>query len=470
MVRFKLQGVTLNTKETMIFPLVKYIQPIWYYNLVPKADVFSTFIHHPDANRIEDDSLCLDHQYETDRAKYLDIGYRYWWKGGMNTIDRKGLNQFNEDFQTPFTLKDQYIFIRKYWKPQWVNYVFFRRLLAFKNPLKEFRAFNATQHIKHSILHDSPLEFIGYKRFESKLIEIGAKVSVIIPTLNRYEYLQDVLRDLEKQEFKNFDVIVVDQSEKFDPSFYEQFKLKIEVIHQQEKLLWTARNRAVKLTDSEFLLFFDDDSRVEPDWISQHLKCLDYFDAQISAGVSISKIGAKVPKSYSYFRWADQFDSGNAMVRRSVFEQIGLFDLQFNKQRMGDGEFGLRAYSLGVKSVSNPYAKRLHLKVSSGGLRDMGSWDGFRPKKWFAPKPIPSVIYFYKKYFPGDFVREGVILGVSMSNVKFHHKSSKAIILFSLVLSIILLPKLLIQVARAYNQANRMLREGDQIESLSIRE
>jgi glycosyltransferase involved in cell wall biosynthesis len=315
---------------------------------------------------------------------------------------------------------------------------FLRRLLAFKNPYKEFKAFRATQHIPCLDLYSNPLKFEGYKKFESNLVKAGVKVSVIIPTLNRYEYLQDVLFDLEKQEFKNFDVIVIDQSDNFDASFYEKFKLEIKVIHQQEKLLWTARNRAVKFTDSEFLLFFDDDSRVEPDWISEHLKCLDYFDAQISAGVSISKIGAKVPKSYSYFRWADQFDSGNAMVRRSVFEQIGLFDLQFNKQRMGDGEFGMRAYMSGVRSVSNPYAKRLHLKVSSGGLRDMGSWDGFRPKKWFAPKPIPSVIYFYKKYFPKDFVREGVILGVAMSNVKFHHKSSKVMMSFSVLLSVII--------------------------------
>lgn len=450
------------------FSLVKYIQPTWYFNILPKADVFPTFTHYPKTNLIEDETLCLDQNYETDRAKYLDIGYRYWWMGGMNTIDLRGLKQFNEDFQTPVTLKDQYIFIRKHWKPQWVKYVFFRRLLAFKNPYREFKAYSTTKYVKCLDLYSNPLKFEGYEKFESNLVKAGVKVSVIIPTLNRYEYLQDVLLDLEKQEFKNFDVIVIDQSDNFNAAFYEKFKLKIEVIHQQEKLLWTARNRSVKFTDSEFLLFFDDDSRVEPDWISEHLKCLDYFEAQISAGVSISKIGAKVPKSYSYFRWADQFDSGNAMVRRSVFEQIGLFDLQFNKQRMGDGEFGMRAYMAGVRSVSNPNAKRLHLKVSSGGLRDMGSWDGFRPKKWFAPKPIPSVIYFYKKYFPNDFVREGVILGVAMSNVKFHHKSSKSMISFSVLLSIILLPKLLIQVARAYSKANKMLQKGDQIEYLSI--
>ena len=44
-------------------------------------------------------------------------------------------------------------------------------------------------------------------------------VSVVIPTLNRYTYLKDVLEDLEKQDYENFEVIVVDQSEPFQKNF-----------------------------------------------------------------------------------------------------------------------------------------------------------------------------------------------------------------------------------------------------------
>ena len=64
---------------------------------------------------------------------------------------------------------------------------------------------------------------------------------------------------------------------------------------------------------------------------------------------------------------------------------------------MGDGEFGLRAYLKGFKSINNPKAERLHLKVSSGGLREMGSWDGFRSTVFLLP--IPSVLYFFRRYW-----------------------------------------------------------------------
>jgi glycosyltransferase involved in cell wall biosynthesis len=291
-------------------------------------------------------------------------------------------------------------------------------------------------------------------------------VAVIIPTLNRYQYLKDALHDLEKQSYKNFEVIVVDQSEQFNRSFYNQFALCLKIIKQKEKLLWTARNKAVKLTKAEYLLFFDDDSRVESNWIQEHLKCLDFFNAAISAGVSLAVAGQKISPGYNFFRWADQFDSGNAMIKRDVMKQIGMFDEKFNGQRMGDGEFGFRAYVNGVRSISNPKAFRIHLKVKEGGLREMGSWDGFRPKKWFAPKPVPSVIYSFKKYFPPYLYGNAILIGIMLSNVSYKHKRSNKMLLLSILLTIIKAPVLWIQYIKAKNIANKMLREDETVAKL----
>jgi glycosyltransferase involved in cell wall biosynthesis len=240
----------------------------------------------------------------------------------------------------------------------------------------------------------------------------------------------------------------------------------MKLINQKERALWKARNTAIKESKGEYLLFFDDDSRVESDWIYQHLKALDFFKVDISDGVSLSVVGGKIPVNYSFFFWADQFDSGNALVKRNVFSKTGLFDLQFDKMRMGDGEFGLRAYLNGFRSISNPHAKRIHLKVSSGGLREMGSWDGFRPKSFLKPKPIPSVIYFFKKYFPSEYAREGVILGVLLSIVPYKYKGKRMMLALSVFLTFLLLPLIAYQVLISYRKANEMLRIGSKIEWL----
>jgi len=163
-------------------------------------------------------------------------------------------------------------------------------MLSLHNWFKEVNAFLATRNVQKTNLFADPVDYPGYENFDSPLLKAQPLVAVIIPTLNRYIYLKDVLLDLEKQDYKNVEIIVVDQSDNFDQAFYLQFSLSIKLIRQTEKKLWTARNNAVKYTKAELLLFFDDDSRVEPNWISEHIRCIDFFNADISAGVSIAVV------------------------------------------------------------------------------------------------------------------------------------------------------------------------------------
>lgn len=396
----------------------------------------------------------IDTRFETLSARLADSGYNLCIRGKLLQSTAEDIKQ-QHALPAP-TLKDEYTFVRKYWGTPWATFALLVRLITFKNPFKEITAYFATSKIKRINAHAQPFIDTSYATFQSSLVVAAPLVAVIIPTLNRYTYLKDVLHDLEKQSYKNFEVIVFDQSDNFDSNFYDQFNISIRLTYQKQKLLWTARNNAVKVTTAQYLLFFDDDSRVDENWIAEHLKCIDFYKADISAGVSIAALGQKRPQSYDYFRWADQFDSGNAMVKRVVFKHIGLFDEKFNGQRMGDGEFGYRAYLNGFKSMSNPNASRVHLKVGSGGLREMGSWDGFRPKKWFAPKPVPSVVYLLKKYLSKPLYRNSILIGIMLSNVPYKYKRSNKMLLLSMLLTIIKAPILLIQFNKAKTIAAKM--------------
>ena len=450
----------------MIFTFNRYLQPAWKFNVLPKSNMASSCYYHPHILPLQEDiALPTDERFETESARHADIGLRAWNRGVLTYASGGAIDKIRH--MPPPSVKDEYTFTYKYSGKFWATYVLLRRLLAFKNPVDEIRAYANGWKVKQVNRCAEPLQREGYHTFDSPLLQQAPLVSVIIPTLNRYTYLRNVLLDLEQQDYANFEVIVVDQSEPYDALFFTQFKLKLQVVHQKEKLLWTARNNAVKMSKADYLLFFDDDSRVAPDWITQHVKTLDYFDADISAGVSLAVIGAKVPENYSYFRWADQFDSGNALVKRSVFHQVGLFDLNFNKQSMGDGEFGLRAYQQGMRSISNPYARRTHLKVSAGGLREIGHWDGFRPKKWFAPKPIPSVVYLYKKYYPKALCREAIFMGVLLSNVSYKNKRNSYMLVVSLLLTVVKAPLLLVQYLKARRIALAMLQKENTIEPLN---
>jgi GT2 family glycosyltransferase len=385
----------------------------------------------------------------------MDAAWNIFHAGYIGKGSEPGLNVWSEQ---QYSIDDEYRFIQKNFNSIWCIYILIIRIISFHNPYKEFMGWWKTKNVKRVKYATQPYGYPIYNEFASRLIEEQPLVSVIIPTLNRYEYLKDGLKDLEKQTYKNFEVIVVDQSEPFDESFYAPWNFRIRYWNQTEKALWKARNDAISTAQGKYILLYDDDSRVEPNWIEQHLKTLEFFDADISSGVSISTVGAKVPEHYSYFRWSDQLDTGNVLIKRQVFEKIGLFDRQFEKQRMGDGEFGLRAYLVGFRNISNPYAKRLHLKVGEGGLRQMGSWDGWRPKSILSPRPIPSVLYLYRKYFGKRIAFYMILLNLPSSVVPYRWKDRMVFLPFVIPVCIIMLPILLIQVCSSWMKSTQMLK------------
>jgi len=443
----------------MLFRFLKYLQPVHYFSLKRKngQGVFPIASEIPQAIL---EQLKEEEHYVSKTSTSYDLSWQAIHKGyigDVNTLDA---------IET-LPVYDEYVFTRKYFNSAWVFYVLLLRLLSLKNPIKEIGSWYTSRHVKRSDFLNHPIKYNNWKDYASPLLKEMPRVTVIIPTLNRYQYLFDVLKDLEKQDYKNVEVIVVDQSEPFQKPFYETFSLNLKVRYQKEKALWLARNTAIEEANGDYILLFDDDSRVQSDWISNHMKALDFFNADLSSGVSISKIGAEIPKHYSFFRLSDQLDTGNVLLKKEVFKSIGLFDRQYEKQRMGDGEFGLRAYRHGFLNISNPFSDRLHLKVDSGGLREMGSWDAFRTKKWFAPRPIPSVLYFFRTYFGTQPSKYALLRTVPMSIMPYQFKKNKPLQVIGVLVSMLILPLIGFQVLKSWRLSTKKLKQGPLIKPLN---
>ena len=437
------------------------VKPIWYYNLKIESGKNNYWINYKKINNNYRKILDCNNYYESEKSFSYDLAYQMWHKGVLK-FDQKYL--LSAKYEEPSSLNDQYIFIRRMFKPRWVYFSFIARLLSFKVSINEINVMVKTRFIKQINLSAPNHEYKNYEFFHSKYEEQKKLVSIIIPTLNRYKYLNDVLKDLENQTYKNFEVIIVDQSDQFNSKIYNKYQLNINLVYQKEKALWMARNTGIKKARGKYLLFFDDDSRVKPDWLLEHLKCLDYFNADISAGVSKSRIGSPIPAHYNYFRWADQLDTGNVLIKRKVFQKCGLFDTQFEGMRMGDGEFGLRAYLKGFKSINNPKAERIHLKVATGGLREMGSWDGIRSTSFFQPVPIPSIVYFFRKYWGTKKTIIFLLQIIPISLSPYILKGKSIGYLLSLLIFFITFPIILIRFYKSWIIAEEMLDEGELIE------
>ena len=408
----------------------------------------------------------FDKKYKSDNSALMELSFLMIMKGWIYNKNYEYQLFSNEIDQKPEVI-DEFRSLRKNFNSIWSLIYFLYCIFSFKNPINVCFSFIKTIKIKRIPLFSG---FMGNKSIKQNnglgLVKKEILIRVVIPTYNRYDSLHNVLRDLESQDYQFFSITVIDQSSPFKVNFYDKYDLNIKVIRQEEPKLWSARNKAIIESDETIIALLDDDSRLDQNWITKHLQCLDYYDADISAGVSISIKGGKVPENYSYYRLADQFDTGNAMLYRKVFESCGLFDEQFEGMRMGDAEFGLRAYQTGFLSISNPEAGRIHLKIDKGGLRQMGSWDALRPTKIISPRPIPSVLYFSRKYFGTQKTLKYLLVNIPFSLTFYNNKSKKIALLFSLILSIIFSPLLILQIIWSWKKADKMLKSGPKIPNI----
>ncbi|MGB3342500.1 MAG: glycosyltransferase family A protein [Aequorivita sp.] len=444
----------------MLFKFLKYLHPTHYFQL-NRNDGSSIF---PIVEKLPNEileQLEAEPKFESELAREYDLSWQAINKGYI------GEGETYRSFEK-VTVADQYRFLRKYFHPAWVLYVLMLRLLSFKNPIREIVGFKKSSNVKRSDYLKRPIQHRAYKAFESSLISQEPLISVVIPTLNRYDYLKDVLADFEKQTFTNFEILIVDQSQPFQRNFCKDFNLRINHIHQKEPALWLARNTAVRQSLGSIIALSEDDVRIGSDWLENHLKCLDFFKADISAGVFYPE-GSSIPEDRSFFAVASQFATGNAMLYKRVFKEIGLFDRQFEKQRMGDGEFGLRAYLNGFKSISNPFASCIDVKAGTGGLREMGSWDAFRPKNLFAPRPIPSVLYLFRKYYGRQRSLLAILKTVPQSIIPYKYKKNRKMLGLGVVISLFLFPFVVVQVGVSWRMATRKLKEGAMIGRLDVR-
>jgi glycosyltransferase involved in cell wall biosynthesis len=440
----------------LMFHFLIYIQPAWYYRLADQtvapllADV--TRLTTEDRTLIDPPPA-----YQDPQSAGMDAAFQGLLRGIIPGSEQ-ALEP--EKVVTITHVGDNYRFVRRYYGLKWSLYIYLLRLVTFHQPFRETGSFLKSINIKGVHPYSRHKVYTDYEQFDSPLVRSAPRVSVVIPTLNRYEYLKDVLTDLEKQAYRNFEVLVCDQSEPIQETIYQETSLDLKLIRQSEKALWLARNRCIEQADGSYILLFDDDSRVEPDWITEHLKCVDYFGVRISAGVTHTLVGHGLSPKETYFHLSDVFDTGNALVHKDVFKRAGMFDRQFEKQRMGDGEFGMRAVLSGEKIISNYKAMRIHLKVETGGLRQMGSWDALRPKKLLAPRPVPSVLYFIRTYFGSSAALSYLAINLPSSFIPYKWKKSRALKALSFLLMPFYLP-LIVYVGRSsWNKATSMLKKG----------
>ncbi|MUG95927.1 glycosyltransferase [Scytonema sp. UIC 10036] len=229
-------------------------------------------------------------------------------------------------------------------------------------------------------------------------------ISVIIPTYGREEPLRDSIADVLKQDYPNFEVLVVDQTPEHKP----EIEAYLEELSRTGKIKWFrlewaslpgARNYAVRRATGDIILFIDDDVQLQPGFLAAHAK--NYVEQP--------EVGAVAGRVFDRMKLGDSggnlqieylppqaMDPGiawyhidlvhtvkpqqvltargcNMSFRREIFIKYGLkFDERFRGSAVREeSDFCLRLRQTGYKIWYDPEAHLVHLGEETGGCHDI---------------------------------------------------------------------------------------------------
>lgn len=218
--------------------------------------------------------------------------------------------------------------------------------------------------IKYSVINQFTVTGCCRKRMPT--------VSVVTPTYNRAQFLEDAVQSVLNQTYTDLECIVVDGGSTDEtPELLDAIpdnRLRV-ITRDRPRGLSNARNVAIEQAVGEYILFLDDDDRLYENAIDCLLKTLRNQPPDC-AGVytarrQIDETGETHTRRITDGR-VDCYPHANiggpscTLVRAEVFDEIGLFDESL--PAVEDADFWIRLFSayhmIGLDRVL--YERRLH--------------------------------------------------------------------------------------------------------------
>lgn len=241
------------------------------------------------------------------------------------------------------------------------------------------------------------------------------RISVIIPNWNGAAHLPECMDSLQAQTFPDFEVMVVDNGSTDDSvALIKERYPRVQVLALGRNTGFSgAVNAGIRATRGEYVVLLNNDTRAEPDWLENLVRAMDEVpDASMGAskmlryepphdidaagdgyslwhGAGIN-IGAGEPHdSYAERAWVFGACAGAAIYRRSLFEDIGLFDEDFFLV-FEDIDFDLRAQVAGHRCLYVPDAVVYHKRGASTDNQSYAvKTRAWRNLIWVAGKNLP---------------------------------------------------------------------------------
>ncbi|MGL5982035.1 MAG: glycosyltransferase [Cetobacterium sp.] len=177
------------------------------------------------------------------------------------------------------------------------------------------------------------------------------RCSVIITVYNKYKELDLVLKSLENQTYKEFEVVVAEDCEKQEMLDYLKFakqKYSFLIKHVSQEDVGFRKNmilnKAIKKSETDFLIFLDGDCLVHKKFIENYLKESDKYDVLYGRRVELSEELTKkllVQKKQDRIKFRDIFLTKSDNPWEAFYIPIW-FNLKKRKLRLLGSNMGIK--------------------------------------------------------------------------------------------------------------------------------
>lgn len=172
----------------------------------------------------------------------------------------------------------------------------------------------------------------------------NGKVSVVIPSFNRYEYLLNAIESIRNQTYKKYEIIVVNDDSTQDEYYENKFPESVNVIHikRSETPNWggsrpAVRNYGINASSGEYVAFLDDDDYWLPNKLEMQIEKIKKNNVGFSCtegyfGYGVYDNSKNYPKynSEHHYKKIKKKFKKTKYIKRNQFPEIWTYDFLIN--------------------------------------------------------------------------------------------------------------------------------------------
>ena len=220
-------------------------------------------------------------------------------------------------------------------------------------------------------------------------------VSIIIPVYNQFEFTYNCLKSIhDKTKDIAYEIIIADDCSTDYTKDMDTLFTNITIIHNQHNLGFLRNcNNATLKANGRYILFLNNDTQVQENWLQPLVKLLDENKDMGMVGSklvypngSLQEAGgiywqdgsawnyghadvAEEP-DYNYVKDVDYISGAAILIRRELWQQIGGFDEYFLPAYCEDADLAFAVRAAGYRVVYQPQSVVVHFEGVSNG-RDL---------------------------------------------------------------------------------------------------